>query len=72
VPTEFIFQGTYSSVAQAKEAAGKLAHEKRRVLDFTVVQSVDTGESMTLNDVPIQFGAHKRYRDRQVTIMTEV
>lgn len=71
VPTEFIFQGTYSSRAQAKEAAGKLAHEKRRVLDFTVVQGVDTGESMTLNDVPIQFGAHKRYRDRQVTIMTE-
>ena len=71
VPTEFIFQGTYSSLAQAKEAAGKLAHERRRVLDFTVVQGVDTGESMTLNDVPIQFGAHKRYRDRQVTIVIE-
>ena len=72
VPTEFIFQGAYSSLAQVKEAAAKLAHEKRRVLDFTVVQGVDTGESMTLNDVPIQFGAHMRYRDRQVTIVTEV
>ncbi len=71
VPTEFIFQGAYSSLAQVKEAAAKLAHEKRRVLDFTVVPGVDTGESMTLNDVPIQFGAHKRYRDRQVTIMIE-
>ena len=71
VPTEFIFQGAYSSLAQVKEAAAKLAHEKRRVLDFTVVQGVDTGESMTLNDVPIQFGPHKRYRDRQVTIITE-
>jgi len=71
VPTEFIFQGAHSTPEQAKEAAGKLAQEKQKVLDFTVIQGVGAGETMTLNDVPIQFGAHKRYRDRQVTIMIE-
>lgn len=68
-PTEFIFQGAYSSLVLAKEAASKLATEKNKVLDFEVVQGGGEGVIMTLNDVPIQFGDHKKYRDRQVTIM---
>ncbi|STS83242.1 CRISPR-associated Cse5e family protein [Klebsiella pneumoniae] len=27
------------------------------------------GDVITLNDVPVQFGRHKRYRDRQVTVL---
>ena len=26
--------------------------------------------SSMLNDVPVQFGRHKRYRDRQVTVLS--
>ena len=72
VPTEFIFQGAYPTLHQAKEAASRLADEKNTALDFRVIQGVGLGEAMTLNDVPIQFGTHKRYRDRQVTIVNEV
>ncbi len=70
-PTEYIFQGVYSTLEQAKEAAGKLAQEKKRVLDYMVVQGDGTGETLSLNDVPVQFGIHKRYRDRRVTILNE-
>jgi CRISPR system Cascade subunit CasD len=70
-PTEYIFQGVYSTLEQAKETAGKLAQEKQRILDYMVVQGDGAGETLTLNDVPIQFGAHKRYRDRRVTILNE-
>lgn len=69
VPTELIFQGAHSNLEMAKEGAAKLAQEKQKVLDFTVVQGVAEGETMTLNDVPVQFGTHKRYRDRQITII---
>ncbi len=70
-PTEYIFQGAYSTLEQAEEAADKLAKEKQRILDYMVVQGDGAGETLSLNDVPIQFGVHKRYRDRRVTILNE-
>jgi hypothetical protein len=30
----------------------------------------DDGEHITLNDVPLQFGRVKKYRDRVVTLVT--
>lgn len=70
VPTEFIYQGTFGSQTSAEEKANELALEKSRQSTFRVVQGVgDSGEILTLNDVPLQFGDHKRYRDRQVTVM---
>lgn len=68
VPTEFIHQGGFDSVEQVLEKANFLATEKRRAFAFRVLQGEHEGEVLTLNDVPLQFGAHKKYRDRQVTI----
>lgn len=72
VPTEFIFQGQFANRDDARTAALHLAEQKQRTRDFMVIQgATEGGELLTLNDVPLQFGQHKRYRDRQVTLINE-
>ncbi|WP_265433808.1 type I-E CRISPR-associated protein Cas5/CasD [Aeromonas salmonicida] len=72
VPTEFIFQGQFANRDDARTAALNLAEQKQRTRDFMVIQgATEGGELLTLNDVPLQFGQHKRYRDRQVTLINE-
>jgi CRISPR system Cascade subunit CasD len=73
VPTDFVYRGTFDQEAAALEQAEILAGEKQRSEDFRVVQG-DVGEGgadeiLTLNDVPVQFGDDKRYRDRQVSLI---
>lgn len=69
VPTEFIAQGIYENVEQAVNRAGQLADSKKRCPVFKVLQGEHDGEVLTLNDVPLQFGEHKLYRDRRVTVL---
>lgn len=74
VSTELIAQGTYTTLDGALKQAGQLAtHEGRknkRVPTFRVLQGIhEGGTALTLNDVPIQFGVQKAYRDRRVTII---
>lgn len=70
VPTELIYQGNYADKDTAWKQAEQLAKSKRRVLSFTVFDGEnDQGEVITLNDVPVQFGTEKRYRDRRVTLV---
>jgi len=69
VPTEFIAQGIHSDAGQAMEKAGQLAESKGRLAVFKVLQGEHEGEVLTLNDVPLQFGEHKLYRDRRVTVL---
>ncbi|SEF53875.1 type I-E CRISPR-associated protein Cas5/CasD [Nitrosomonas ureae] len=73
VPTDFIYRGTFDNEAAAIEQAGLIAMEKQRIEDFRVVHgALDDGEAdeiFTINDVPVQFGADKRYRDRQVSLI---
>lgn len=68
VPTEFIFQGVHASTEAALAAGRKLAEDRARSLALRVVQGESDGEVLTLNDVPLQFGPDKRYRDRLVTV----
>jgi CRISPR system Cascade subunit CasD len=68
VPTEFIYQGLFDSAAQAVQAGEALAAEKNRAFALRVLQGEHDGEVLTLNDVPLQFGEHKKYRDRRVTV----
>lgn len=70
VPTEFIYQGQFASSEQAMEAGTALATAKKRAFALLARQGeyYDDGEVLTLNDVPLQFGPHKKYRDRQVTV----
>ena len=69
-PTEFIFQGVFEN-AQAALVAGQVlaeSEDKKRSIALRVLQGVHEGEVLSLNDVPIQLGQHKLYRDRRVTI----
>ncbi|HGY1050667.1 type I-E CRISPR-associated protein Cas5/CasD [Aeromonas media] len=73
VPTEFVFQGQFATEDEALAAALRLGEDKKRNCDLRVLQGVrEGGEVLTLNDIPLQFGEHKRYRDRQVTLLYEV
>ena len=72
VPTEFIAQGVHADSEQALARAGQLAEDKQRAPVFTVLQGEHDGEVLTLNDVPLQFGEHKLYRDRRVTVLPVV
>lgn len=69
VPTEFIAQGLHADAEQAMTEAGRLAESKSRCPVFSVLQGEHDGEVLTLNDVPVQFGEHKIYRDRRVTVV---
>lgn len=68
VPTEFIAQGVHADLQTAFSTADELAAEKGRVESFHVMQGEHEGEVLTLNDVPLQFGIQKKYRDRRVTV----
>jgi CRISPR system Cascade subunit CasD len=68
VPTELIGQGVYMGADAALTAARHLAESKGRQPLFQVLQGEHQGEVFTLNDVPVQFGPDKIYRDRRVTV----
>ncbi|MFP3042865.1 type I-E CRISPR-associated protein Cas5/CasD [Treponema primitia] len=77
VPTDFVFRdgNIFNTEEEAIAAIAKLLDEKKKlnqdfdlVEDFRVVSGEAEGEILTLNDVPIQFGPVKQYRDRRVTI----
>lgn len=70
VPTELIYQGVYASTEAARQRAQELAEYKLRHLSYSIVEGEqEGGEVITLNDVPVQFGISKRYRDRRVTLV---
>lgn len=72
VPTEFVFQGKFLTQEAAIEHAMKISSSKQRVEEFRVIDGFlneTAHETLTLNDVPIQFGIDKRYRDRQVSLI---
>jgi CRISPR system Cascade subunit CasD len=69
VPTEFILQGVHDGAGEAMARAAQLSEEKQRRAVFQVLQGEHEGEVLTLNDVPLQFGDHKKYRDRRVTVV---
>lgn len=72
VPTEFIGQGVFSTSEEALAAASTLAEAKKRIVSFRVRQGEHEGdEIVSLNDVPLQFGTDKRYRDRRVSVFRE-
>ena len=72
VPTDFIYRGTFETKEEAEKSAYEIATEKNLLEDFRVLDGVDDinecDEVMTLNDIPVQFGMDKRYRDRRVGV----
>ncbi|MDR2178064.1 MAG: type I-E CRISPR-associated protein Cas5/CasD [Treponema sp.] len=70
VPTDFVFQGVFDNEETAFAKALEVASEKKLLEDFRVVPGEDAGgENYTINDVPVQFGQIKKYRDRRVTLI---
>lgn len=71
VPSEIIYQGVYEKKEECIYRAKAIAFMKGRRCCFSVLQenSIDKGEVMILNDVPIQFGVRKLYKERYVTIV---
>lgn len=70
VPTDFIYRGQNKSEEGVLKLAEQIAKEKALMEDFRVLSGEHEGEVITLNDIPIQFGTHKQYRDRRVTIVS--
>lgn len=72
VPTDFIYRGVFESFNEAQEVSIKIAEDKKLIPDFKVLDGEfeNEGDVITLNDVPIQFGEVKKYRDRRVTIVS--
>lgn len=70
-PTEFIYQGLFPTACEALAGGARLAEKKSRARVFRIRETVAdvSGEILLLNDVPVQFGSVKRYRDRRVTLM---
>lgn len=70
VPTEFVYQGLFKNAEDALSAGQALAEAKQRVGALRVLQGEyeDFDEVITLNDVPLQFGPNKLYRDRRVSV----
>ncbi|MDY0213697.1 MAG: type I-E CRISPR-associated protein Cas5/CasD [Desulfuromonadaceae bacterium] len=73
VPTDFVYRGKFEHGTAALGHAKMIAGGKQRIEDFRVVQGVvsegEADEVLTINDVPVQFGDDKRYRDRQVSLI---
>ncbi|UWX57360.1 type I-E CRISPR-associated protein Cas5/CasD [Chlorobaculum sp. MV4-Y] len=74
-PTDLVFRGCFESEAEAFVKAASIAAEKHlaeafRVRDYAAGDE-SAGEVVALNDVPVQFGTRKKYRERRVTIIHE-
>lgn len=77
VPTEFIFQGVFETAQQAFKKASEFAESKKLIKNFRVQQGdLDSKEGeakelLIINDIPLQFGEIKKYRDRKVSVFKE-
>ncbi|PIE39968.1 MAG: type I-E CRISPR-associated protein Cas5/CasD [Gammaproteobacteria bacterium] len=70
VPAEFIFQGQYQHSKDAWKRAAELAANKQRRPTLFILQGEQHGdEYLIINDIPIQFGPEKLYRDRKITLL---
>lgn len=69
IPTELIYQGKFDNEKNSISHALIIAKEKDLTEDFRVLDGEHSGEVFLLNDVPIQFGERKLYRERYVTLI---
>jgi CRISPR system Cascade subunit CasD len=69
VPTDLVYRGVFGSEEEAIAYAKRIAEDKNLLEDFHVFDGQHDGEALTLNDVPLQFGERKLYRDRRVTVI---
>ena len=70
LPTEQVFQGSFSSMQEALERLQQLQEEKRlkNVLSISETEQNETDILMTVKDVPVCFGQKKVYTYRRVFV----
>lgn len=68
-PTDLIARGVFNSIDDAVAKANDIATSKSHGQAFVVHQGRHEGEVISLNDVPVQFGPHKVYSQRLVTVI---
>jgi CRISPR system Cascade subunit CasD len=69
VPTDFMFKKICNTDTEAIVEAASIAAGKELTEDFRVVSGEADGNTFTINDVPLQFGPIKQYKDRRVTVI---
>lgn len=76
VPTDSVYRDLFENEDDAISKAFTIANNpddkennKNLLEDFRVIDGEHEGEVLTLNDVPLQFGERKIYRDRRVTVV---
>ncbi|NLK45060.1 MAG: type I-E CRISPR-associated protein Cas5/CasD [Treponema sp.] len=82
IPSDYVYQGIFATPEEAELAAMTKAEEKalfrneyekssgkwKLAEDFRVIDGESSeGDVFTLNDIPLQFGTVKKYKDRRVT-----
>lgn len=74
IPTEWIYQGCFSSTDEAREKAAELVKQKRddeSGLKLAVFAEIadgfdGEGQELTVSDVPLEFGLFKQYGRRSI------
>lgn len=69
IPTDFVFRGVFDEEQKALRMASEIAEGKSLAERFRVIEGDKGGEVTLLNDVPIQFGEVKMYRERSVAVI---
>lgn len=69
VPTDIIYRGCFDIEIKALEQVKFISESKSLTEEFRVLDGEHDGETIAINDVPLQFGPVKRYRERLVTII---
>ncbi|MCX7647226.1 MAG: type I-E CRISPR-associated protein Cas5/CasD [Elusimicrobiales bacterium] len=70
IPTDIVFRGFYETKEKALEKLKEISNDKELKEEFIVLEGRQEGdESFYINDVPIQFGKFKKYKDRLITII---
>lgn len=72
IPTDIVYRGIFTDTESAFLEAENIAMQKERIRLFSVLDGGhpdENGDIFTVNDVPVCFGIHKQYRDRQVTVV---
>lgn len=76
IPTEWIYQGVFENINQAKEKANQIASSRKEnyleKFPRIVVREgsyPEEGTVLVLSDIPICFGEYKKYATRTVTVI---
>lgn len=71
IPTEFIYQGTYSNKQKAINKGFEIATMKELLEVYRIEEGKidDEIESLTISDVPLKFREQKNYSQRIITII---